>query len=174
MADIRRRKLNNSVWIPLRAIHELEKSGRYGYLGYRKEFFGIGTLAVPIDQKDAVSKLGWEDIGISHNHSGFCDNGKYVAADVFEDYDGKYLGTHLVLDQHFNSIDPSEWHLNQDFVTALGLKREKDVWVRPREGYIDVARLHRGADDSPILLEVRAEHLKDYLCARNMALYTTC
>lgn len=173
MADIRRRKLNSSVWIPLRAIHELEKRGQYGYLGYRKEFFGIGTVAVPIDQKDALSKLGWEDIGISHNHSGFCDNGKYVAADVFEDYDGKYLGTHLVLDQHFNSIDQSEWHLNQDFVTALGLKREKDIWVRPREGYIEVARLHRGSDDRPILLEVRAEHLKDYLCARNMALYAT-
>jgi hypothetical protein len=173
MADIRRRKLNNSVWIPLRAIQELEKSGRYGYLGYRKEFFGLGSVAVPIDQRDAVSKLGWDDIGISHNHSGFCDNGRYVVADVFEDYDGKYLGTHLVLDQHFNSVDLSEWHLNQDFVTALGLKREKDVWVRPREGYIDVARLYRGEDCSPILLEVRAEHLKDYLCARNMALYAT-
>jgi hypothetical protein len=173
MADIRRRKLNSSVWIPLRAVHELSKSGRYGYLGYKKEFFGIGTVAVPIDQKDAVSKLSWEDIGISHNHSGFCDNGKYIAADAFEDYDGKYLGTHLVLDQHFNSIDPSEWHLNQDFVTTLGLKREKDAWVRPREDYIEVARLHRGADDRPFLLEVRAEHLKDYLCARNMALYAT-
>lgn len=172
MADIRRRKLNSSVWIPLRA-RKLEKSGRYGYLGYRKEFFGIGTVAVPVDQKDAVSKLGWEDIGISHNHSGFCDNSKYVTADVFEDYDGKYLGTHLVLDQHFNSADISEWHLNQDFVTALGLKREKDVWVRPNEGYIDVARLHRRSDGKPVLLEVRAEHLKDYLCARNMGLYAT-
>lgn len=89
MADIRRRKLKSSVWIPLRAVQELEKSGRYGYFGYRKEFFGMGTVAVPVDQKDAVSKLGWEDIGISHNHSGFCDNGKYVTADVFEDYDGK-------------------------------------------------------------------------------------
>lgn len=173
MADIRRRKLKSSVWIPLRAVHELTKRGRYGYLGYKKEFFGIGTVAVPIDQKDAVSKLGWEDIGIRHNHSGFCDNGKYIAADVFEDYDGNYLGTQLVLDQHFNSIDPSEWHLNQDFVTALGLKREKDAWVRPREGYIEVARLHRGADDRPFLLEVRAEQLKDYLCARKMALYAT-
>jgi len=173
MADIRRRKLKSSVWIPLRAVQELEKSGRYGYLGYRKEFFGMGTVAVPVGQKDPVSKLGWDDIGISHNHSGFCDNGKYVTADVFDDYDGTYLGTHLVLDQHFNSVDPSEWHLNQDFVTALGLKREKDVWVRPNEGYIDVARLHRRADGRPILLEVRAEHLKDYLCARNMGLYAT-
>lgn len=173
MADIRRRKLNSAVWIPLRAIQELEKKGQYGYLGYRKEFFGLGTLAVPIDQKDAASKLAWEDIGISHNHSGYCEDGRYVVADVFEDYDGNYLGTHLVLDQHFNSVDPSEWHLNQDLVTALSLKRENDVWVRPSEGYIEVARLHKEENGRPILLEVRAEHLKDYLCARNMALYAT-
>jgi len=173
MADVRRRKLNSLVWIPLRVIQELEKSGRYGYLGYRKEFFGLGTVAVTIDQRDAVSKLGWEDIGISHNHSGYCENGRYIAADVFEDYDGNYLGTHLVLDQHFNSVDPSEWHLNQDFVTALALKRENDVWVRPSEGYIEAARLHRRLDGRPELLEVRSEHLKDYLCARNMALYAT-
>ncbi|MCX5844729.1 MAG: hypothetical protein NT022_13475 [Deltaproteobacteria bacterium] len=173
MADIRRRKLNSSVWIPLRAIQDLEKKGQYGYLGYRKEFFGLGTVAVPIDQKDAVSKLGWEDIGISHNHSGYFEDGRYVVADVFEDYDGTYLGTHLVLDQHFNSVDPSEWYLNQDFVTALALKRENDVWVRPSEGYIEVARLLRGVNGRPILLEARAEHLKDYLCARNMGLYAT-
>jgi hypothetical protein len=173
MADIRRRRLNTSVWIPLRAVQELEKSGSYGYLGYRKEFFGIGTVAIPVDEKTTVSKFGWTDIGISHNHSGFCDNGRYVTADVFEDYHGKYLGTHLVLDQHFNSAESSEWHLNQDFVTALGLKREKDIWVRPNEGYIDVARLHRGMNSKPVLLEVRAEHLKDYLCARNMCLYAT-
>jgi len=39
-------------------------------------------------------------------------------------------------------------------VTALGLKREKDIWVRTRGGYIDVARLHRGADGRPILTGV--------------------
>jgi hypothetical protein len=173
MADIRRRKLKSSVWIPLRATQELQENGRYGYIGYKKEFFGTGTLAVSIDQKDPVSKLGWMDIGISHNHSGFYDNGKYIAADVYEDCNGKFQGVHLVLDQHFNSSDPSEWHLNQDFVTALSLKREKDAWVCPKEGYIDVARLHRRRNGRPALFEVRAEHLKDYLCARNMGLYVT-
>ncbi len=173
MADIRRRWLKNSVWVPLRAVQELQKIGHYGYLGYRKEFFGIGTVAVPLDMKDRVLKLGWVDIAISHNHSGFYDNGRYINADAFEDYGGKYLGTHMVLDQHFNSADPAEWHLTQDFVTALGLKKEKDVWVCPNEGYVDVARLHRRADSRPDLLEVRAEHLKDYLCARSMGLYAT-
>jgi hypothetical protein len=173
MADIRRRWLKNKVWVPLRASQELQKNGHYGYLGYRKEFFGIGTIAVPLDKKDKVLKLGWMDIGISHYHSGFYDNGKYISADVFEGYEGKYLGTHLVLNQHFNSVDPAEWHLNQDLVTALGIKREKDVWVCPNEGYVEVARLHRREGSDPSLLEIRAEHLKDYLCARNMGLYAT-
>jgi hypothetical protein len=173
MSDIRRRWLKNSVWVPLRATQKLQESGHYGYLGYRSEFFGIGTVAVLLDKKDKVLKLTWSDIGIIHNHSGFYDNGRYINADVFQDYEGEYLGIHLVLDQHFNSVDPREWHLNQDFVTALGLKREKDIWVCPNEGYIEVARLHRGADSRPDLLEVRAEHLKDYLCARNMGLYAT-
>lgn len=174
MRDIRRRKLKNSVWIPLRATQELRKNGRYGYLGYKKEFFGTGTVAVPIDQKDAALKLGWNDIGIRHNHSGFYDNEKYVTADVYEDYDSKFLGVHLVLDQYFNSAEAREWHLHQDVVVTLRLKREKDVWVCPDEGYTDVVRLHRATKDGrPALLEVRAEHLKDYLCARNMGLYVT-
>ena len=62
---------------------------------------------------------------------------------------------------------------HQDLVIALRLKREGDIWVSPDEGYIEVARLQRDDDGSPFLLEFRAEHLKDYLCARNMALYVT-
>lgn len=54
---------------------------------------------------------------------------------------------------------------------TLDLKREDDAWVSPSEGYIEVARLHRNADRKPILMEVRAEHLKDYLCTRAMGLY---
>src|SRR5208283_2239440 len=65
------------------------------------------------------------------------------------------------------------WHLHQDYVVTLGLQREGDIWVCPREGYSEVARLHRGGNGGPALLEVRAEHLKDYLCARRMALYAT-
>ena len=173
MADIRRRMLKNSVWVPLRAAQELQNRGRYGYLGYKNEFFATGTVAFPIDQKDAVLKLGWEDIGLRHNHSGFYGDGKYVPADVYENYKNKFLGVHLVLDQYFNSAEVKEWHLHQDFVITLGLKREKDVWVCPNEDYTEVAHLHRGKDGQPGLIEVRAEHLKDYLCARNMGLYGT-
>jgi hypothetical protein len=78
-----------------------------------------------------------------------------------------------VLEQRTNSAENSEWHLHQDFVITLGLKREGDTWVRPDEGYIEVAKLSKRADGDPDLLEVRASHLRDYLCARGMALYVT-
>jgi hypothetical protein len=70
-----------------------------------------------------------------------------------------------------NKDEVSQWHLNQDFTITLGLKREEDCWISPSEGYIEIARLHKNEDGSPTLLEVRAEHLKDYLCARGMGLY---
>jgi hypothetical protein len=113
------------------------------------------------------------DVGIRLQHSGFYQDDKYTPADVYEDYRGEFTGAFLVLHQSFNSVEVAEWHLNQDFVITLGLKREKDIWVCPEEGYIEVARIHKKEDGNPFLLEVRAEHLKDYLCARNLGLYIT-
>jgi hypothetical protein len=57
-----------------------------------------------------------------------------------------------------------------DFVITLGLKREGNAWVSINEDYVEVVRLKLDEDNRPRLLEVRAEQLKDYLCARRMAL----
>lgn len=171
MPEIRRRRLATAVWIPLRCAHKIGEVGQIGHLGYRTEFYGVGTLAVPLAQKAAAEKLEWMDVGISHAHAGAIDNGRYVPADVFEDRD--VTGIHLALEQRGTSLDPRVWHLHQDFVTTLGLKREGDVWVRPEEDYTDVARFTRNEDGLPRLLEVRAAYLRDYLCARGMALYVT-
>lgn len=173
MKDVRRRKLTTSVWIPLRAVHVIEKCGSYGYEGFKEEFFGVGTLAVPAEKQAQAQKLGWMDVGISHEHGSYVQDQLYHPADVYEDYNGEVSGIHLVLEQRANSIERKEWHLHQDLVIALRLKREGDIWVSLDEGYIEVARLHRRGDGSPFLLEFRAEHLRDYLCARNMALYVT-
>ncbi len=173
MPEIRRRKLANAVWIPLRAICQIEEIGKYGYAGYKSEFYGVGTLAVPIDNRVEAEKLRWTDVGISHQHSGFVEDGKYIPSDTYQDYHSKLSGLHLVLDQRGNSTENSEWHLHQDFVITLGLKREADIWVRPDEDYIEVVKLSKKQDGSPYLLEVRASYLRDYLCARGMALYVT-
>ncbi len=173
MPDERRRKLTGAVWIPLRAMDKIEEIGQLGHLGYKSEFYGVGTLAVPVNKKPATEKLGWMDVGISHNHSGCVEHKKYIPCDVYEDYSGKFSGLHLVLDQRGNSTEHHEWYLHQDFVITLGLRREKDTWVRIDEGYIEIAKLRRTESGNPRILEVRASHLKDYLCARGMGLYVT-
>lgn len=173
MPEIRRRKLEGAVWVPLRASSRTNEVGRYGYLGHRSQFYGVGTLAVAIENKSKAETLGWTDVGILHDHSGRVENGTYIPCDVREDdYDG-VPGIHLILDQRGNGEEHREWHLHQDLVITLRLKREGDIWVSMDEGYIEVAKLARNDDGSPRLLEVRASYLKDYLCARGMVLYVT-
>jgi hypothetical protein len=168
MSDIRHRNFNKSVWIPLRAL-QTNANGENGYLGYIEEFFGSASLAVPVDQKNATQ--GLELTNINYSNAGYYQDGKYTPSDVHQGYEGELIGVHLVLDQRGNRDELPEWHLHQDFVTTLGLKREGNSWISPDEGYIQVARLLKDKTGKPTLLEVRAEHLKDYLCARNMGLY---
>jgi hypothetical protein len=92
---------------------------------------------------------------------------------VFNHHAPDLLGIRPVLVEPGNSQIGPEWHLHQDFVVTLGLRREGDVWVRPDEGYMEIARLERGDAGHPRLLEVRASHLRDYLCARGMGLYVS-
>jgi hypothetical protein len=173
MHDIRRRNFDKSVWIPLRAAFHNVCQGKYGYEGYKKDFFGTGSIAVPKKNKNTVKKLGWMDIGISHQHSGHIEDDIYVPADIYRDYQGEFEGVHLVLNQLSYGDEPSIWHLNQDLVLSLGLKLEGNSWVCPQDGYIEVARLKMNDENRPALLEIKAQYLKDYLCARDMGLYMT-
>ena len=170
MNDVRSKKFAKTVWVPIRALHTLVEKGKYAHLGYIEEFFGSGSIAVETDDKDKALELEWMDVGSSSDTKGYYDD-MYIPSDVFKSHQNDLLATHLVLDQHINGIDKREWHLSQDFVVTLGLLREGDIWISPNEGYIEVAKLTRNKDGDPCLLEVRAEHLKDYLCARDMGLY---
>ena len=170
MRDVRRRWLASAVWIPLRASRKIEEVGQFGHVGYRSQYYGLGSVAVPISRMSEGSKLKWMDIGNVHNHHGYVENGIYNPADVFQPNHGEYSGLHLVLDQAGNSLEPPQWHLHQDLVVTLGLKREGSVWVRPEEDYIEVAKLQVDDNGSPHELLFRASHLRDYLRAREMAL----
>jgi len=173
MPEIRRRNFSKSVWVPLRAIHTIEEQGKYGFLGYKQEFFGVGTLAVPLVNRNEAEKLGWDDIGISGQHSGYIQDNEYIPSTFYCHFNNNPIGEHLVLEQRINGIESTVWHLSQDLVLTLGLMREIDTWVRPVEGYCEVVRLRRQQNGSPSLIEIHSSHLRDYLCARNMALYTT-
>lgn len=173
LTEIRKRNFSKSVWIPLRASQEIVSEGESGREGFKEEFFGAGSIMFSLDKRAKVETLGWTDIGISHDHKSSFDDGRYWPVDIYEYWREGELGIHPVLEQTFNSQENREWHLNQDIAFALGLKKENDIWVCPEEDYVEVVRLKRNAEGSPVLIEIRAEFLKDYLCARNMALYIT-
>jgi hypothetical protein len=171
MVDIRRKKLDDAVWISLRA-NFAKTVGKNGYLGHTSDLFAVGSVAVPLEKRTQAESLGWWDLGISHSHKGGFEHNRYIPADIFEDTRvGQAIP--LTLEQLANREEPEVWHLHQDLVITLGLKRERDVWLAIDEGYVEVARLHRKSNGNPSLLEVRAEFLKDYLCARGMALYVS-
>lgn len=169
--DIRRRPLQDAAWIPLRAIEDYVKEKTFGDVGYLRDTFACGSLAVPLEHRELGEKLGWSDIGVGHGTRSYADENGYKPADQYwlnwSSRDA--IGVELVITQDFG-WDDSVWHLNVDIVAALGLRQEGDVWLKPDEGYVEVVRLHREAGGQPIKLEMRTEHLRDYLAARQMAL----
>jgi len=168
MSDVRKRRFDGAVWIPLRACQR-DETGKWGHLGHKSEFLAAASLAVPLSKRHAAADLGWRELNTTHDHHGRVKRGRYVAAD---EYDDKQLkgAIPLVMSQSGNSAEPPTWHIHPDFVITLKLKREDNVWVAMNEDYTEVVRLRLDKDNRPRLLEVRAEHLKDYLCARRMAL----
>ena len=78
-----------------------------------------------------------------------------------------------MLRQEFDTGEQTEWHLNQEIEFSLGLVRRKDIWVRPEEDYAEVVRLKRDPEGRPQLIEIKAEHLRDYLCARKASILVT-
>lgn len=96
---------------------------------------------------------------------------KFHPAGDHSDHRSDAVGSGLIIEQTLNSKEQNVWHLHQDFVVALRLMREGDKWLRPDEGYLEVARLFRDEKGEPVKLEVRAEQLRDYLCAKGMNLY---
>jgi hypothetical protein len=170
--DLKSRNFSKSVWIPLRASEDLRREKEFGQLGYVRETFACGTLAVPVEHRELGEKLRWMQIGLIH------EIGHYSGPEGYKTTDQYWLdwpspnaaGIHLVLPQHLGGDHPSEWHLNQDVLFALRLERENDAWVTRDEGYIEVVRLTRDAEGNPHRMEIRAEHLRDYLAARGMAL----
>ncbi len=166
--------LNKKIWIPLRVTEKIS-TGEYGYAGFKEIFFGLGSVAIPVSCKEEAMKLGWEDIGISHSHSGFYDDREniYIPADVYKHHQGNLQGLHLVLETPGNSLEKTQWEPNQDLTVTLGLTREGDTWLSPSEGYVEVIKFTRDKETHPARIEIKADYLVDYLCARNMGLYAT-
>lgn len=171
MPEIRRRKLSAGIWIPLRQSEEINAGGDQWLPGRYEESLCVGTLAVYLDKRAIGDKLGWSDLGLSHTPGPYAfPDGRYKPSDQYWFNDDDPVGIELVQINRLNGDHPSEWLVNQDLIIALGLMREGDSWVRVDEGYLEVIRQRRNSEGRVVAIEIRAEHLRDYLCARGLAL----
>jgi hypothetical protein len=171
MSDIRRRSLTTAVWVPLRAAEWVSESGEKNKPGHTTEYFGCGCVAIPLDLKDEAAKLGWQDIGIGHSGGPYAfSDGSYKPCENYRWNDKDDIGVDLVFEQSFPGAEPNIWHINQDLILALRLRKDGNVWVRPEEGYIEVIRERVDTDGEVCAIEIRSEFLRDYLAARQMAL----
>lgn len=173
MTDVKKRFLDKSVWIPLRQSSVLIDEEKYGYLGFREEYFGIGSIAVPLVQRNEAEKLGWMEIGLKDSNLGYFDGEEYKPAHIYKNYEGTLIAEHLVILSEGNSIECSQWYLNNDLVVTLGLKQEGDIWRAISYGYEDVIKIERNENNFISGIFIKASYLKDYLSARRMALYLT-
>ena len=170
MKNIRQSDLTAKAWIPLRSAQCVECEGTEGSLGFREDRTSTWSLAVPTENRSDAFSLKWDDPGMAYDHTGCVVDGQYVPADVYKDDEDRFVGVFLVLKQRGCAAEQPEWHLHQDIVVTLGLKREGDKWVRPEQDNVEVARLRRASDGAAELMEIRASHIRDYLCARGMGL----
>jgi hypothetical protein len=59
MTEIHKRRFDSAVWIPLRASKEIE-TGKRWHVGYKSEYFGAGSLALPRCSRNDASIVDFE------------------------------------------------------------------------------------------------------------------
>lgn len=170
MADVRRRRFSTSVWIPLRQSETLTSEGRVNEPGHAEELLCVGSIAVPLASREIGERLGWHDLGHPRTAPYAFEDGSYKRAEVYQFRDKENAGQHLVLVHTDVGDAPSQWLVDQDLVLALGLIQEGNSWVRPSEGYVEVIRQRISEDGTFKAIEIKAEFLRDYLAATQLAL----
>jgi hypothetical protein len=124
----------------------------------------------PANCREKALNLSWAHAQRNPDNRPYIQKGNYYSADCFEESELELTGTYPVLEQSFDGAEPRRLHLHQDLILGLGLLREEDKWVRPAEDYLEVARLDRNADKKAEAIQIKAEHLRDYLAARSSGL----
>ena len=92
MQQVRGRRFNSAVWIPLRASQRTASAQGHGEVGYNEELFRASSIAVNLDKKASAETLDWSSVDLSHSHVGYVEGDRYVPADVFNGYCGAESG----------------------------------------------------------------------------------
>ncbi|WP_194954891.1 hypothetical protein [Sphingopyxis solisilvae] len=163
------RSLAGSSWIPLREHSPVEYEPQDDALRLT-EYAGVATAAIDRDRRDAGDKVGWDELKVGAHRSVYDTDGVYYPADKFRSWKSGIIGINLVIDQFVEETGAHIWQLHPDLTVALRLVHEDDKWFRPEEGWTEVVRLRRDTKGSPSRIDIKLEHLKDYLAARKMDL----
>jgi len=173
MPEIKRKFFDKSSWVPLKEARSLLKEGETGHAGFLEEYFGVGSIVVPISKKSEAEKLGWTEVGTRGSTMGYVEDGKYIPAYLYKSYESDLTAEQLVIEYQGNSKECNEWLINTDLIASLHLKQEGNIWVSISRGYEEVIKVERNRNGCPKAMYIKAPYLKDYLCARKMTLYLT-
>jgi len=161
---------DRATWIPLVLESTDLRHGRFGTVGFREGYRDFDSVIVPLDLQQDFQKIDWQSVS-RHNSDGAWvdDDGFYPPGS----YGANPRVLYPVIQRSFATGDPREWNLLQELEVGLKLMRKGDSWIAPEEDDIEVARLSRDIRGLPDGLFFRAEHLRDYLCAKKAALLLT-
>lgn len=168
MEDLKRPRISTASWIPLRAS-QVMRQGELWHPGCVDEYFGAISVIMSVENRNRAMEISWNDVNKDH-HGPWVEGEQYFPSGIFIDYGSDARGNFSVLMQRQAEVGEMEWLLDQDIVLALELIREGDSWICPNEDFEEIARLRRTEDGRPVLLEIRAEQFRDYLCARSSGL----
>lgn len=168
--DFENLSFEKATWIPL-AVSKIDlEMGKSGYIGHRRACQNYVAIIVPLELQDKFKNIEWQSItlgcseGAGTDEDGFYPPGSYGT-------DARVLCP--VIQRSFETGEPTQWDLLQELEVSLRLFRKGDSWIRPEENDVEVAKLERNSEGMPAAMLFRAEHLRDYLCAKKAALLLT-
>jgi hypothetical protein len=170
MDDIQRKDLAASTWIPLRICKSRCFHGQHGQLGHRQEYCSIESVIVPSHLHGGYESCDWHSIGSNTPERPWVkEDGQFIPPGC---HDENPEVRYPVVQLCFETGETTEWDLFQEIVTSLRLLRKGDVWICPEEDDAEVVQLER-KDGEPECMLMKAEFLRDYLCARGASLLIT-
>jgi hypothetical protein len=168
LEDFIKQKSDKQVWVPLRCSRKHINEGKYGYSGFKEDYFGSTSLLIKKEDIEKAKELEWMDVGLIRGHKGNPYEKEYKPASYFE-HDG-IIGENLIIAHEIGGEYCDNWYISPDLLSTLELVQENDSWLAYNRGYEEVIKLHKNKKGCVDEILIRLNYLKDYLCVRNRVL----